>query len=247
MSGATRHPTSDRAARGARAAGVAARAALGRHDERRRQEVWRRRMRRRRTLPALILTGVLLAAFAAPQPGAADIPSPESVEAARGVIERLQDRLGEVSARADELTVDERYRELEPVVRHTHDLPYVARLTVRSQWKDFTEAERERFLTAFSRSSILSYAERFTGLAENAFRIERAVPTEDGRVIVDAKLAVADRDDVSFRYVLHERDGRWRIVNIVADGVSDLALKRAEYRRILRDGGPGELIEHIEG
>jgi hypothetical protein len=32
----------------------------------------------------------------------------------------------------------------------------------------------------------------------------------------------------------------------LADGVSDLALKRAEYSRILADGTIDDLIEHLE-
>ena len=38
----------------------------------------------------------------------------------------------------------------------------------------------------------------------------------------------------------------WRIINIVADGVSDLALKRAEYQRILSTGSIDTLITELE-
>jgi phospholipid transport system substrate-binding protein len=38
----------------------------------------------------------------------------------------------------------------------------------------------------------------------------------------------------------------WRIINIVADGVSDLALKRAEYQRVLASGTLDTLIAELE-
>ena len=46
-------------------------------------------------------------------------------------------------------------------------------------------------------------------------------------------------------YTLHDRRGAWQIVNILADGVSDLALKRAEYRRFLTDGTIDDLIAQL--
>jgi phospholipid transport system substrate-binding protein len=46
---------------------------------------------------------------------------------------------------------------------------------------------------------------------------------------------------------LLQQDGDdWRIINIVADGVSDLALKRAEYQRLFASGGIEGLIAEIE-
>ena len=38
----------------------------------------------------------------------------------------------------------------------------------------------------------------------------------------------------------------WRIINIVADGVSDLALKRAEYQRVFASGGIDGLVAELE-
>ncbi len=52
--------------------------------------------------------------------------------------------------------------------------------------------------------------------------------------------------DVSLDYMLEQKDGAWRIINIIADGVSDLALKRAEYQRILGAGSLDDLIKELE-
>ena len=38
----------------------------------------------------------------------------------------------------------------------------------------------------------------------------------------------------------------WRIINILADGVSDLALKRVEYRAILQRDGFPKLIDMLK-
>jgi phospholipid transport system substrate-binding protein len=51
---------------------------------------------------------------------------------------------------------------------------------------------------------------------------------------------------VSLEYLLQRAGTDWRIINIVADGVSDLALKRAEYQRLFGSGGIEGLIAELE-
>jgi phospholipid transport system substrate-binding protein len=65
-------------------------------------------------------------------------------------------------------------------------------------------------------------------------------------VAVATAAARANQPDVSLEYLLHEGDGGWRIINIVADGVSDLALKRAEYQRVFASGGLDGLVAELE-
>jgi phospholipid transport system substrate-binding protein len=51
---------------------------------------------------------------------------------------------------------------------------------------------------------------------------------------------------VRFDYVLRQTKDGWRIVNVLADGVSDLALKRVEYRAILQRDGFQGLIDMLK-
>jgi phospholipid transport system substrate-binding protein len=65
-------------------------------------------------------------------------------------------------------------------------------------------------------------------------------------VQVSTAVARAAEPDVSLEYVLQQDGPSWRIVNIVADGVSDLALKRAEYQRLFAGAGLDGLIADLE-
>jgi len=66
------------------------------------------------------------------------------------------------------------------------------------------------------------------------------------RVYVHASLTPADGEDVILAYTLERKSDGWQIVNVVADGVSDLALRRAEYSRVIRNGGFEALMEHLD-
>ena len=95
----------------------------------------------------------------------------------------------------------------------------------------------------------MTYAARFVNVGPSTFRpIATATATapEAGRAQVTTGVARSGQPDVSFEYLLQQKGGSWRIVNIVADGVSDLALKRAEYQRILGSGTLDSLIKELE-
>ena len=143
--------------------------------------------------------------------------------------------------------VEERYRALEPAIVKTHDLPYIAEFALRRQWPMLTDAERQRFVAAFQRLSVMTYAARFGNVAPDAFRaLEAGMPDGNGRVQVKTAIKREGQADVSLEYLLQQDGDDWKIINIVADGVSDLALKRAEYQRLFASGGIEGLIAELE-
>jgi phospholipid transport system substrate-binding protein len=142
--------------------------------------------------------------------------------------------------------VEARYAELEPIVERTHDLPYIAELSIRRSWSGLTEEQQQRFIAAFSRLSVMTYAARFGTVTATTFEISGSENDRNGRVLVHAAINRANEPDVSLDYLLHETDDGWKIINILADQVSDLALKRAEYARVLGSGTIDDLIAELE-
>jgi phospholipid transport system substrate-binding protein len=144
-------------------------------------------------------------------------------------------------------TVAERYGDLEPAIVETHNLPYIAEFALRRQWPMLTDAERQRFVAAFQRLSVMTYAARFGNVAPDAFRpLEAGMPDANGRAQVKTAIKREGQPDVSLEYLLQQNGDDWKIINIVADGVSDLALKRAEYQRLFASGGIEGLIAELE-
>jgi phospholipid transport system substrate-binding protein len=149
------------------------------------------------------------------------------------------------AAKAPAREVEVRYTDLEPLVERTHDLPYIAELSLRRHWAGLTDDQRERFLAAFSRLSVMTYAVRFGTATAETFEMLESEDGGNGRVLVHAKINRANDPDVSLDYLLHETDNGWKIINILADQVSDLALKRAEYARVLGTGTIEDLIAEL--
>lgn len=189
---------------------------------------------------SLLLGCAAAGAFIAFEGGAAEL----ATDSPAATITTLQAGL---IAATSKRTIDERYRALEPVVVATHDLPYIAEFALRRQWASLTEEQRQRFVAAFQRLSVMTYAARFGTVAADAFRaFEAGEPDASGRVQVATAIKRDGQGDVSLDYLLQRDEQSWRIINIIADGVSDLALKRAEYQRVFASGGIEGLIAELE-
>ncbi len=192
----------------------------------------------RRSLAAVFLIWLCTAAGAA---GTED----DRAATARAVVERLQDALLEAMKTG---SYGARYALLDPVVRETHDLGKIARVALgRSVWKTLSEAERARYLALFAKMSVASYARAFKGYSGERFEIVSVQPVRKNGMFVRTRLHKADGGVVQLDYhLIRQRDGRWRIVNVVSDGVSDLALKRDQFRDIIQSRGFEALLAEIE-
>jgi phospholipid transport system substrate-binding protein len=145
--------------------------------------------------------------------------------------------LSDIHARFDFLRV---------VVTSTHDLDFIGQLTVRRQWREWTQEQRAAFLAAFRSLSIMNYAARFANVSATTFDILGPQSAGNGRIEVKTTLARADGTSVPLDFVLQAADGSWRIANVIADGVSDLALKRAEYQTMLNESDVDGLVSELE-
>jgi phospholipid transport system substrate-binding protein len=180
-------------------------------------------------------------AYSADPPIATDTPTATVESLNRGLVAVARDHPG--------AAVAERYRALEPLIQQTHDLAYIAEFALRRQWPMLTPEQRSRFVAAFEKLSVTTYATRFANVTAETFKVSAAAdgaPGAQTRAEVRTAIARPGQPDLPLEYLLQQTDGSWRIINIVADGVSDLALKRSEYQRVLASGTIEDLIAHVD-
>ena len=149
------------------------------------------------------------------------------------VIDGFQETLLDVMKRAKELGVEGRYRLLEPRIEETFDLQRMIRVAAGSQWNKASEEERARLLDAFTRLTVSTYASRFDGYSGERFETLGERPGPRDTVLVDTRIVPSDGPPVALNYVLEQKEDRWRVIDILLDAkVSELAMRRSEYRRL---------------
>lgn len=161
------------------------------------------------------------------------------------VIDTLHRALLEVGGRNDKPDFESRFSQLEPVIASSHDFNTIARLVCGRFWKDLDHDERARFIEAFRRASTATYANRFTSMEGVTFDPATLLEDLGRRVTVRSHLVRADGSKVTFDYILQKTNDQWRIVTVLVDGVSDLALQRAELTTLYNNEGFPGIMEYL--
>ncbi len=162
------------------------------------------------------------------------------------VIDTLHSVLLEVGGHDDKPDFESRFSRLEPVIAASHDFATIARLVGGRFWKDLDDDERARFTEAFRRASTAAYASRFTSMEGVTFDPATLLEDLGRRVTVRSHLVRADGSKVTFDYILQNTNNQWRIVTVLVDGVSDLALQRAELTTLYKNEGFPGIMEYLQ-
>ena len=177
------------------------------------------------------------------------LPSAAENSAAVATVDNLHAALLDIMRNAKSLGFAGRRDRIAPVIRESLDLPFIARFALGRYWKDLSAGQQDAFVEVFSRWTVVHYASRFDGYTSEQFKTISSAPARRNRELVRTVLEVNDdpADNVSLDYLLHETGSKWRIVNVIANGVSDLSLKRADYGAVVKAQGLDSLIAKLEG
>lgn len=123
------------------------------------------------------------------------------------------------------------------------------RLAVGRDWRDFTPEQQSRAVELFSRLVIRTYADRINGQTQP--QISYGAPTElrADRVEVPSTITTGGQTySVLYRLELDRasQPARWRVYDVVAEGVSLIANYRSQFEPILRRSGAAGLISTLE-
>jgi phospholipid transport system substrate-binding protein len=189
---------------------------------------------------AAFAAAAICAAFAPLAAGAEENPA--------AVVEGFQAVLVSVMKDAGKLGYAGRYRRLAPAVEQSHDLQSIAAFAAGRYWQQLSDAQKSLLVATFSEWSISTYAHQFDAYSGSgeSFKTLSVEQTPRGEALVRSALVKPGGETIRFDYLLRRRDGGWRIVNIVVDGVSDLAIRRSEFAGILRTEGFDALIKKLK-
>ena len=168
---------------------------------------------------------------------AAAIPAGAAQGSAADAVTALHNALLNNMKHGKEYGCDGRAKHIEPVIDATFDVSAIAQSTLRTHWSEIPADQQAAFIKAFREQVIATYAAQFSSFDGDSFTTLDSQPLPNGDQLVHARFKPSSADPVAFDYVLHQKDGAWRIVNVVADGVSDLALRKTQYAKLYGDKG----------
>lgn len=153
----------------------------------------------------------------------------------KGFIEQLGVYAIEALTEPD-LSVSERERRFRDMLDRSFDLPAIGRFVLGRHWRAASEAEREEFLRLFEAFIVKSYAARFADYAGEQFQVH-GVRQEQGYAIVRSTVIRPGAENVQVDWRLRGRDGAFKVIDIVVEGISMVVTQRADFGSAIQSSG----------
>jgi len=153
-----------------------------------------------------------------------------------------------VEPRRDELKRDKRatVEVIDEFLNRYSDMRLACRVILSTNWKTATTDQQERFMEAFNNHVTNLLIDLVPALDfDNITVAPFAGDAEELPVTVHATVRTVDGDLLQFNFRMHNKDGDWRILDVVVEGVSYLKLYRAEFRQEIAEHGLEETIERF--
>jgi len=134
--------------------------------------------------------------------------------------------------------------EIRRIATDLFDFDEVARRALSRHWAGRTRAEQTEFTSLFTDLLERSYVGKI-----ETYSGEKIVYT--GEVVdgnyatVRSRIITRRRTDTALDYRMHEIDGRWKVYDVLIDGVSFVSTYRSEFNRVIQSSSYEELIERL--
>lgn len=136
-----------------------------------------------------------------------------------------------------------RVTRFESVVSAYYDMPAIASLVVGPAWAGTSATDRNAAIAALTRHSAVSLARNFGSYGGERFTIDPNVATRGTSRVVRLTIVSGSSRNVLL-YQMRDSGG-WRIVDVVADGVSQLAVQRSDLASTVASGGAAGLAKRL--
>jgi len=142
----------------------------------------------------------------------------------------------------------QRFAMLAPVIDSVFDLDAVLAVSVGLQWASLPEVQKAALSAAFRRYTVASYLASFDSYSGQSFTVSPAVRSVgNGDAVVRTQIVPISGSPTTLSYVMRTVAGRWRVVDVLADGtISRVAVQRSDFRHLLASGGVPALVGGLQ-
>lgn len=130
------------------------------------------------------------------------------------------------------------------VLEYRFDFEEMAKRSLAKEWKKRTPREREQFVMIFGQLIENSYIEKIESYSDEEifFFGEKK---KKNKVLVETAVR-RNNTDFPVSYKLLEKDGRWKVYDIIIEGVSLVRNYRSQFKDFLGKESYADLLKRLE-
>ena len=136
------------------------------------------------------------------------------------------------------ITAEERQKRFQSLLIENFDIPTIGRWVLGKHWRKATPAERQRYMRLFEDMIVNTYADRFLDLSEDVFTVTKVMAKGKKDIVVRSILKRPKHEStIELDWRVRAKDGRFKVVDVMAEGISMGQTQRSEFSSVIRNNG----------
>ncbi len=148
----------------------------------------------------------------------------------------------------DKKTTDSvKQKELVSLFEQSVDTDWIAKFAMGSHWKHATDKQKEQYTKLHHQFLINSYVPKFKQYTNQKIVLKKTFSESDNEYLIETEILQEKGPAINVSYKVREsEDGKYRIFDVVAEGVSLITTQRSEFGSILSRKGVDYLIKQLK-
>lgn len=170
--------------------------------------------------------------------------NPDLIAEPRKVIEDAAERIIAILSQRDQ-SAEQRVQDIEKIAYEIFDFTTMSKLVLARNWRKLSKEQKGEFVREFKRSLARTYGTRLDRYDQEQVEIygSQIEPRDD--VSIKTRMVGGQYDGAELSYRLRKRQDRWRIIDVVIEGISLVSNYRSQFSEILNRGSIDDLLQKL--
>ncbi len=151
-----------------------------------------------------------------------------------------------INANISQTEKDKRFYKL---LNDALDLNFIGQFVLGRNWRTANAQQRKEFIAVYRDLNIATWSKRFNEFKGRSFVFKGTTPSSSkGQVFVNSEVPMDQGEPAQVLWRVREKNGSYKIVDIVIEGVSLAQSARSEYTAFIKNnpGGVDALIADLQ-
>lgn len=140
------------------------------------------------------------------------------------------------------LSSDAKRHKIEDIAYAEVDFETLSRLVLAKNWGRLSPEQQREFIQEFKQHLSITYGHNVDNYKNEKVTIVGDREEARGDWTVQTKILRGGPDDIAIDYRLRQKDGEWRIIDIIIEGVSLVSNFRSQFQEIIANDGADKLL-----
>jgi phospholipid transport system substrate-binding protein len=132
--------------------------------------------------------------------------------------------------------------------RSSVDIDWIARFVLGNPWRNATDEQREHYTALYRKYLTETYIANFAENRDKQINNIKilSIDDEDSRFTVRTQMALSNQVILKVDYLVNEKDGGYKVLDIAIENVSLIVSHRAEFAALATDRGIDGVISKLD-